>query len=750
MGAALTTTPAKRSRARTWFFRLAAMTLVPAVLLVAVEGVLRVAGFGYPTDYFVRVRGREAWTSNMHFARRFMPPGLAREPTPVDVAEEKPPGTVRVVVLGGSAAQGTPEERFALGPILEVMLREACPDRRIEVVPTAMVAVNSHVVLPIARDAMKLDPDVLVVYLGNNEVVGPYGAGSVLAGYSPSLGAIRASIAVKSTRTGQAVSRLLTALAPEETGFAEWRGMQMFLENRVPRHDERLANVYDHFRANLEDVAALAEDGPAVVLCTVAVNLKDCPPFASVHRPDLSAEALARWAALYPKADAEAPLETLEAAAEIDHQYAELQFRLGRAYLARQETAKAREHFERARDLDALRFRADSQINAVIRAVAGQGGKVHLVDVERAFAGPNVSSSGIPGAEYFWEHVHLRFEGNWLVAREVFRVVQAIVPDADAGPALPAEACARALGMTARDRYTMAHEMMGMISKAPFTAQLGYDRLREGLKTEVDRWAAAVAAGFEGTEVQYRATAARRPNDFLLGMNLAQLLVHAEKYEEAVRYHETLLARLPDYYPCRLTYGVALMGAGREEEAAEAFQRTLEVAPTPVEACRTVGRFLTRQERYEEAVTWYRRGLEYEPDHAPTLDVLGQALLKLDRPEEAIPVLEKAVKAMPEAAPPRYHLAMALVEAGRHEEAVECFEEAVERAPRWGKLRYHYGLFLHATGRRVQSLEHLAQAVALEPRKRAWQVVYARALEAAGRTEEAAAVRRRIVERGLE
>ena len=41
-----------------------------------------------------------------------------------------------------------------------------------------MAAINSHVVLPIAKDAARYEPDLFVVYLGNNEVIGPFSVGS--------------------------------------------------------------------------------------------------------------------------------------------------------------------------------------------------------------------------------------------------------------------------------------------------------------------------------------------------------------------------------------------------------------------------------------------------------------------------------------------------------------------------------------------------------------------------------------------
>ena len=72
-------------------------------------------------------------------------------------------------------------------------------------------------------------------------------------------------------------------------------------------------------------------------------------------------------------------------------------------------SATAQKEFAAARDLDALRFRCDSRLNEIIRQQAE--GDVALADGERALA--EASPSGIPGAEFFYEHVHLTFQGNY-------------------------------------------------------------------------------------------------------------------------------------------------------------------------------------------------------------------------------------------------------------------------------------------------------------------------------------------------
>ena len=56
----------------------------------------------------------------------------------------KPAGTIRVFVLGDSAAQGFPNPSFGFGRILEVMLRQRYPDVKFEVINVAMSAISSR------------------------------------------------------------------------------------------------------------------------------------------------------------------------------------------------------------------------------------------------------------------------------------------------------------------------------------------------------------------------------------------------------------------------------------------------------------------------------------------------------------------------------------------------------------------------------------------------------------------------------
>ena len=343
----------------------------------------------------------------------------------------KPAGAVRIFVLGSSAAQGMPDPSFSVGRILEVLLRERYPDVKFEVVNAAMTAINSHVALEIARDCAAHQPDLFVVYMGNNEVVGPYGPGTVFQQWSPSLRFIRANVWLKSTRTRAVawrrdrVARILARAAP-----TAWQGMEMFMGNQVAADDPRLPAVYDNFRQNLIDICGIARAGrgrggpfdggrepqglPAVCLAA---------PIRLVGRgfDEVEVALSGRRRTGEQRRSGRKRLPSMRrrrGSTTVSRNSRSAAAAVWRRWAGRQE---AREQFVAARDLDALRFRADSRINAIIREVAAEqeAAGVRLADAEQSLANSDLAVGGIPGEGLFYEHVHFTFDGNYLLARAV-------------------------------------------------------------------------------------------------------------------------------------------------------------------------------------------------------------------------------------------------------------------------------------------------------------------------------------------
>lgn len=473
---------------------------------------------------------------------------MVQTPRLYAIPATKAPGTVRIFVLGESAAMGDPDSAYGFSRYLEVMLRQRYPALKFEVVNTGSVAINSHVVLRIAEGLADQKPDVFIIYSGNNEVVGPYGPGTMLTSASMSMPVIRASIFFRSTRIGQLVTKL-------GTKKREWQGMSMFLDQQVPANSPLMQQAYANYERNLRDTIAVGQAvGAKVIVSTVATNLKDCAPFASMHRKNLTADELQRWSMLVKQgSDLEASnsvadaLKTYQAAAAIDDEYAELEFRIARSFWKLADYKGAREHYVRARDLDTLRFRADSTINEINSAVATSDRNVALVDADLVLS--NASRDGIIGSDQVYEHVHMTPEGNYLLARAMLAPVESSLPGSPASNEIPSEAdCERALALTGYDRARLANEMFNRLQKAPFTNQLNHSE-------QLFHYAWAVQPPSENpndTVAQYQWAIASNPDDAILHLHFGQFLF---RYNPSAAAEQMSIAQPWDGYPIFLPDG---------------------------------------------------------------------------------------------------------------------------------------------------------------------------------------------------
>jgi tetratricopeptide (TPR) repeat protein len=608
--------------ARTSLFRVV-VVLFPFAVLLLLELLLRAAGYGVPMDLVLRreVRGETRLLSNPRFTWLFFDPAVARVAPPFSLPVRKPPGALRVFVLGSSAAQGDPEPGFGIARVLEVLLRDRYPGVEMEVVNAAATAVNSHYVHASAREALRLEPDVLVVYAGNNEVVGPYGAGTVLTAAAPPLPLVRASLAVRKTRLGQLVGNAARAggkLVGRGTAPGAWHGMEMFLEKQVRPGDPALERAYRSYEANLADTCRMARSaGVPVVLSTVAVNLRSCGPFASAEAAD--------------------------------------RYRRGREALRLGRDEEGRLLLAEARDLDTLRFRADTRTNEVVRAVARREG-VRLVDAEEALARP--APHGVPGDESFLDHVHPTLHGNYLLGLALLEGVREALPEAvrrqgSSRPPPAEDEVARRLVYTELDRYRIAETMRERLRDAPFTNQPDHVEHVRRFDEELASLRARGEAGGVDAEVKEFEQALADPVHWSVRERYAAVQRRLGNAAAAAAQLEILTQEYPQYPAFHLQLSRVRRDAGRFAEARLALQEVLDYQPDAAVALVELARLELMQGRTAEATRAARRAVALDPRDANALNVLAASLCPRRQcgpreRNEAVSLLVRALEIVPE------------------------------------------------------------------------------------------------------
>ena len=573
------------SNTRNILFTIITVVVIPLLFFVLVEYALRLVGLGTHYQYFnqIDIDGEAFYQENPDFADQFYPPSLNVGPLQNTFAAERSDDRLRVFVLGGSAAMGFPHKNHGVDRLLAAQLRSLFPNRDVEVVNTAMTSVNSHVVYQVAQTLPFESADVAVILMGNNEVVGPYGPGTFNQNFLSSLSAIRALQALKRTRLWQLLdSSLAEVQSSDAKADLEWQGMQMFVDNGVAEDDPRMSAVYEHFEDNLRDIVdTLHAKGMHVVLSTVPVNLRQSAPFLSIGRDDLSASDEAKLAALRERAEAQAlngrwreAQDLWQQAIALDAGHADSHFQLATSLENLGEFALARSHYERALDLDGLRFRADTRINAIIERVARgyDSSNVSFVNSSKGF--DRASAPYAPGWDLLVEHVHYDFSGNAVLARIFARAIARYLSPTTPPKLLKTEEVAARIGFPNHETIENLKNLQGMAKQPPFPGQSNYQDYLAFLATELSSVTGEVG---EPKDVVRRRqqVLVNGEGDWKLHFEMTALARHL-KNKQAQYYHLDQLFKLyPHNRESYINLATLLSQDGRWAEVIPLLERSL-------------------------------------------------------------------------------------------------------------------------------------------------------------------------------
>ena len=645
------------------------------------------------SDRFLRAGladGRPAWIDNVFFSYRFATARAAQPAPPTVVPQTPAPGTLRVCLLGGDSAMGFPDATFGIGRQLEILLRHRYPDRPVEVVQMAFAGGNSHVLREAARDLRRLRPQAVVIMTGNEEVAGPYGPASRLGRFHHSSRIARALVLFSRTRLARLGAAARDRLDPARADDQAWRSRESIsLRGRMSPRDPRLRSAYRSFRKNLTAILRqAAAAAPAVVACTVPVNLRDCAPFSTSFLDDETAAQEVREI-LRAAVAAETATNRTEAARlyadaiRRDPNHAEALFRAARLALAANRTAEAGALFSRARDADALRLRADSRINDIIRANADEAG-VSLLDAEALFA--IRSPQGIPGQELFLDHVHFTFAGAHLLAASILDRLEFLrVFDAEPTGAVP-DAGAVAAELL-YDPWGAAAQLEAALDQQfhpPFRRQLTNAETLARLSAEKNK-ADARAAAFTRANAcaVFDRRRAARPDDPWLAARAADGLLHADAGEPAEAAAAAALARWPHRFEirARLALARALLGQPAAEGLALLREPDEDTGYYDVVQAIDLGRELLRRKQPGAARPWLEYAWSRDPWNSEAASALAEALHLIEGGESAAALLRTAIERNPDNPLLWEDLAVQYCLLGNWDIATDCFRKSEEIAP---------------------------------------------------------------------
>jgi lysophospholipase L1-like esterase len=384
------TPPKSPRRALLWVIVL----LVPVAVLGGVELALRATGYGRGLEplFIASPQQPDYLQANPRVVTRFFTDPTQAPAVSIETAyfrRHKPAGTFRVFVQGESSAAGFPYGLGAsLAGVLDQRLERAFPSREIEVISTAMAAVNSFALLDFADEIIAQQPDAIIVYVGHNEFLGILGVGSSMR-LAATPGITRAFLAARDWRLFQVMSQVYARLRPAAAVASGAAGESLMARVAGERSIALQSDLYRRglrqFESNLGRLLEkYRRAGVPVLVGTLASNERDQSPLAILAGVESDAAGAARTA--------------YHAAQDADE--------AGNYPVAR-------EGYAWARDLDPLRFRAPADFNSIV-AQAAEAKGARLVDVHGVFVA--ASPNGLVGESLLLEHVHPNLDGYFLLA----------------------------------------------------------------------------------------------------------------------------------------------------------------------------------------------------------------------------------------------------------------------------------------------------------------------------------------------
>lgn len=688
--------------------------LTCVLILGALEGTLALLGVRpqlYQQDPYVG------------FARNvphFVPDPKAVEPGTLVTAESKrrilnpqrftarkPRGVYRIFCLGGSTTYGHPyTDSTSFCGWLREMLPKVDPSRRWELINAGGISYASYREALLMEELVGYEPDLFIVLSAHNEFLEQRTYSQIIAmpealrGLGATLSRTRIYTALKA-----GIDRVTAPAAP--TGAPVNRlaeNPEAILDRTVGpqsyhRDERQRQQIVDHYRFNLARMADIARSvGAGVLFITPASNLRDCAPFKSEHRAGFKMEDQARWQSLLRGATEarragrlEEARERLDQAAALDDRRADLHYVRGHVLLELNRPAEARTEFLRARDEDVCPLRALGSMIDATAAVAGER-RVPLVDFAKLLE--DRSPHGLPGEDWFLDHVHPTIEGHRQLALEIIRVMEmaGLVTVSGAWT----EAVQQEVRRTVEGRVTARDQAAALVTLAKVIGWAGKNdeayrvaRRAEELASddpavlfEVGKGAARIGRRSEAIRALGRAVELN-PRFVEARSLLSVQLMDAGRGDEALRQAREAATLRADDPQVLLNLGALLEQAGQVAEAETTYRRVTKVAPNYAEAYNNLGWVLKDRGAHDEALAAFREAVRQRPGSPlPTLGLAWMLAAHPDparrNPDEAVRLAETvAAQVGPQDWISLDTLAVARAAAGRFPAAIVAAEQAL-------------------------------------------------------------------------
>ena len=598
-----------------WFYGV--MILIPVVFFVGLEVVLKYLNYGYDYTEFISI-------TNYHKDKIFLNPDLpykyffniskAPSTLPDGLDIQKKDNAFRVFVLGESSAAGWPYVPNASFPRhLKRKLELLYPENTIEVINCGISAINTYTIRDFVPGILQQKPDLIIIYTGHNEYYGALGAGSsVSLGYSRAL--VNTYIKLIDFKTTQLLQNIISGVYGVFSSSDEKDGeagnetlMSRMIGESLIAYDSELFNIgVEQFNGNMDDILKMfKENNVPVILGTLTCNLKDQKPFVSV------------------KDGNQAPAEDVFAQAKEEYANGNIE--------------NAKLLFLKAKELDALRFRAPNKINESIISLAKKY-NYPVVDIDSAFK--SNSPDGLVGQNLMVDHLHPNIEGYRIIGDEYYKEMnklkllpkgtRAKISDKKADSLLVTN-----FPFTKLDSTVAQMQVIILTGQYPFVPKgtLNYKMMSFKEKDIVD----TIAVKVINKELKWETAHA----------TLSDYYFYKGDYDRCIDEMQAVIAERP-YYDLPYKDIITKLVDKELLNEAEKFLEKLYTVKADYFAYKWIGQVKLKMNKSDEALKYLLEAVKFKEADSQTWYNLGGAYFLNKQNDEAIAALQKSISLDPQ------------------------------------------------------------------------------------------------------
>ncbi|SDS46877.1 GDSL-like Lipase/Acylhydrolase family protein [Mucilaginibacter mallensis] len=450
-------------RKLSWFRAFA--VVIPLIILIVTELLLRVFDYGHDTSLFIPYPDNtDYWVMNKYASERYFTDTANATKGSIEPFKiEKAPNTCRIFVLGESTTAGYPY--FHNGSFhrwLQYRLMHTYPNVKFEIINVSLTAVNSYTVLDFGKEVVKYQPDAVLVYTGHNEYYGALGIGST-SHIANNRFLVKTVLYLRKFRLVQLFDNIINKFKATPSGGIDQRDnlmKRMAGKQQIPYGSPAYLAGITQFQDNMDELCRLMQDKKIpMFLSTLVSNEKDIKPFISQQGRSESADE---------------------------------QFNLANASYKAGKYVLAKQQYDEAKELDMLRFRAPDAMNQIIVKLSQKYNDVHLVDTKSVFE--QHSPNGVLGNETILEHVHPNLYGYALLSDAFYQAIEtAHLINAKPAQEMSFQQLLKQMPVTKVDSLNGAYTIMMLETGWPFNKPIPADFKRGN--TVEEQLAGALSTG---------------------------------------------------------------------------------------------------------------------------------------------------------------------------------------------------------------------------------------------------------------